>query len=274
MVGAMIDDPRPAPQRGRWVLPLLALALASGLAAGAYYNWYLWHPMSGLMITLAALGLLLIGGVAFLIRSRRIRPIALVLIVAGIGTIVGQNVGPDRPATRRHETGSMHLVLTSPVSFDASGEASCGSTADASQVVVDPGSFGMARASEEADFHYPSVTIGDMYDYADPGRRDDHLTVSIAVHLAAIPADADLNAVPVETIHRSDRASVMTLAPGHSVNGGSIAFSNLVVSDGSGSRRSDFAGTITWTCGPVTVGPGPNESPLPEEDLSDSPVPG
>jgi hypothetical protein len=274
MVRAMTNDVRPATNSQRWLLPLLGLALVGGLAAGAYYNWYLWHPMSGLVITLAALGLLLIGGVAFLIRSRRFRPIALVLIVAGIGTIAGQNVGPDRPVTRRHATGSMHLVLTSPVAFDASGDASCGSTADGSQVVVAPGSFGMARASEVADFHYPHVTIGDMYDYADPGRRDDHLAVSINVHLAAIPADADLNATPVETVHRSDRASTLTLAPGHSVAGGSISFSNLVVGEGTASRRSDLVGTLGWTCGPVTVGPGPDETPLPEEDLSDSPVPG
>lgn len=259
-------------------MPLLGLTLLIAIAVGAYYNWYLWHPMSGLTITLAAVGLLLIGGVAFLIRSRRIRPIALVLIVAGIGTIVGQNVGPDRPATRHHETGTMHLVLTSPVAFDASGEASCGSTADGSQVVVNPGSFGMARASEEADFHYPSVTIGDMYDYGDANRRDDHLSVSIRVMLAAIPADADPNAAPGETIHQSDRASILTLAPGHSVAGGSISFSNLVIGEhsGSSSSRSGLAGTLSWTCGPATIfDPSaiPPGDELPEVDLSDSPLP-
>lgn len=263
----MTDDRRPAPTRQPWLPALLGLALIGGLTAGAYYNWYLWHPMSGLVITLAALGLLLIGGIAFLIRSRRVRPIALVLIVAGIGTIAGQNVGPDRPATFRHETGSMRLVLTSPIAFDASGPASCGSTADGSQVVVDPGSFGMARASEEADFHYPYVTIGDMYDFADPDRRDDHLKVSITVQLARIPADFDPNAAPGATIHRSDRASNLILAPGHTVGGGSISFSNLVVGGvpNASSSRSDLAGTLSWTCGPVTVGPGPDETPLPKK---------
>ena len=272
----MSDDPRPAPTRQPWLPSLLGLALIGGLAAGAYYNWYLWHPMSGLVITLLALGLLLIGGVAFLIRSRRVRPIALVLIVAGIGTIVGQNVGPDRPATFRHETGSMHLVLTGPISLDVSGTATCGQASDGSQVVVDPGSFGMARASEDADFHYPYVLIGDMYDYDDPNRRDDHLRISITVQLARLPADFDPNVQPGATIHRSDRASILSLAPGHSVGGGSISFSNLVVGElpNSSSSRSDLVGTLSWTCGPVTLGPGPDETPLPEEDLSDSPVPG
>lgn len=272
----MTNPSRPASNRQRWLLPLLGAVLAGGLAAGAHFNWYYWHPMSGLVITLAAVGILLIGGIAVLIRSRRIRPIALVLMVAGIGTIAGQNLGPDRPATRRHETGTLRLVLTSPVAFDAVGAASCGSTADASQVVVDPGEFGMARASEEADFHYPYVTIGDMYDYADPNRRDDHLSISIRVLPASFPADADPNLALAETIHQSDRASILTLAPGHSIAGGSISFSNLVIGErpDSSSSRSDLAGTLSWTCGPVTVGPGPGDTLLPEQDLSDSPVPG
>lgn len=255
-------------------MAVLGLTLLAAIAAGAYYDWYLWHPMSGIMVTLAGAVLILVGGIAVLVRSRRVRPIALILIVAGIGTIVGQKVGPDRPATFRHETGSMRLVLTSPITLDASGPASCGATADGSQVVVDPGSFGMARASDEADFHYPSVTIGDMYDYADPKRRDDHMNVSISVQLARIPADVDPNAAPGETIHRSDRASILTLAPGHTVAGGSISFSNL----GLGVRpaatpRSELVGTISWTCDPVTLVPGTHDDPGGGEQLPEEPPP-
>lgn len=275
----MTSEPPPARNRPRWLLPVLGLALVGGLVTGAYYNWYLWHPTSGLTITLAALGLLLIGGVGFAIRSRRVRPIALVLIAAGIATIVGQNVGPDRPATRRHETGTLRLVLTSPIAFDASGPASCGSTADASQVVVDPDGFGMARASEEADFHYPYVTIGDMYDYGRAGQRSDHLSIAITVQQARIPADADPNVRPGATTHSSDPSSVLALAPGHTLAGGSISFSNLAIGEiPDPSRRSDLAGMISWTCGPVTMfdpaGIPPGDDPLTEEPVpTDVPLP-
>ncbi|MBA2718193.1 MAG: hypothetical protein H0U52_02970 [Chloroflexi bacterium] len=269
--------PTPARRRSRWFLRLLlGLTLLVAVAVGAYYNWYLWHPMSGIVVTFIGLILVLVGGVAVSIRNSRVRPVALILIVAGVGAIMGQNVGPDRPETRRHETGSLRLVLTAPATFDASGAASCGSTADASQVVVDPGEFGLARASEDADFHYVSVTIGDMYDFASSNRRSDHLRVSITVQSARIPADLEGNGRPGATMHTSDAASDLTLLPGHTLQGGSVAFSNLSVGEPPDpARRSDLAGTITWTCGPVTVfdpGATPRDQP-PEEGLSDPPLP-
>lgn len=275
MVPGMTTRLSPNARRPPWLLPLLGFALAASIGVGAYYNWYLWHPMSGLTITLLALGLLLVGGVGLAIRNRRVRPIALVLIVAGAGAIVGQNVGPDRPETRRHESGSLRLVLTGPAAFDASGDATCGSVADASQVVVDPGEFGLVRESPEADFHYLHVTIGDMYDFAYSNRRDDHLLVTISVQSARIPADIDGIGKPGETRHSSDAASVLTLAPGHTLNGGSITFANLAIGDPPDpSRRSDLAGTISWTCSPVaTPGPGSGGTPADGEVPSEEPPP-
>ncbi|HET7704140.1 MAG TPA: hypothetical protein VFK35_12125 [Candidatus Limnocylindrales bacterium] len=265
---------RPA-RRTTWLLPVLGLVLVAASGVGAWSNWYLWHPMSGLVVTIAAVGLLLVGGLALLVRSNRLRPIGLVLAVAAVGTVVGQQVGPDRPAVRRHDSGTLRLVLTAPAAFDASGKASCGSAADASQVVVDPDEFGLARSSDRADFHYVYVTIGDMYDYGARTARSDHLSVVITVMNAGIPADADPNVRPGETRHTSDAASNLVLAPGHSVNGGSITFSNLALGDPADpARRSDLAGTVSWTCGPLSTGPGPDE-PLPGEDEpSDLPVSG
>ena len=265
---------RPA-RRPAWLLPILGVVLAAAIGVGAWSNWYLWHPMSGVVVTMMAVGLLLVGGLALLVHSRRLRPTGLVLVAAAVGTVVGQQVGPDRPDVRRHDGGSLRLVLTAPAAFDASGKASCGSAADASQVVVDPDEFGLARASEEADFHYAYVTIGDMYDFGDRTARSDHLSVVISVISATIPADADPNVRPGETRHSSDAASNLVLAPGHSVNGGSITFSNLALGDPADpSRRSDLACTISWTCGPLSTGPGPGEAPPPEDDVSESPLPG
>lgn len=264
-------------RRPSWLLPVLGAVLVGAIGVGAYFNWYLWHPMSGVVVTIVSVGLLLVGGLALLVRSSRLRPIGLVLVVAAVGTVAGQQLGPDRPEVRRHESGSLRLVLTAPSALDASGKASCGSAADASQVVVDPDEFGVARASEEADFHYAYVTVGDMYDFGDRTARSDHLSVVISVISAMIPADADPNVRPGETRHSSDAVSNLVLAPGHSIDGGSITFSNLALGDPADpARRSDLVGTVSWTCGPLSTGPGPGpgESPPPEDDLPDSPLPG
>jgi hypothetical protein len=265
----------PRAGRSAWLLPVLGVLFVAAVGVGAYFNWYLWHPMSGVVVTIVAVGLLLVGGLALLVRSDRLRPVGLALAVAAVGSVAGQQLGPDRPQVLRHEGGSVRLVFTAPTPFDESGEASCGSAADASQVVVDPDEFGVARASEDADFHYAYVTIGDMYDFGDRTARNDHLSVVIIAMRAGIPADADPNVRPGETRHSSDAASHLALAPGHSVDGGSITFSNMALGDPADpARRSDLAGTISWTCGPLASGPGPDE-PLPGEDeLSDSPVPG
>ena len=79
-------------------------------------------------------------------------------------------------------------------------------------------------------------------------------------------------------MHSSDAASELTLLPGHTLQGGSIAFSNLSVGEPPDpARRSDLAGIISWTCGPVTMfDPSsiPSGDQRPEEDPSDSPLPG
>lgn len=257
------DPVRTRPSSSRGLLAVLALTLVAALAVGMYANWYLWHPMSGIVATLGAAILILVGGIAALIRNRRVRAIAAMLLVAGFGTIVGQNVGPDRPPIFPHETGTLRLVLSAPTAFDATGDATCSETADASQVTVDPGEFGLARASEDADFHYVHIAIGDMYDVGARGRRDDHLSLTIEVQPALLPADGK----PAPTRLTSDGASVLTLGSGHTLEGGSLTFANLAIGDPADpARRSDVAGTVSWTCGPVTPDDSePDVEPYPKE---------
>jgi hypothetical protein len=251
----------PARSRARRLLPLLALVFLAAIGVGAYYDWYMWHPMSAVVVTLIAGVLVIAGGIASAIRSPRIRPIGLLLLVAGLGAIVGSLVNPTRPQVVPHQGGSLHLVLAAPAAFDATGDAECASSQDASQVVVSPGEFGLARASEEADFHYVYITIGDMYDFGDPAMRSDHLSLMMEVQAARLPADFESNGKPGATRYSSDASSVLALS-GHTRAGGTITFSNLSIGDPPDrSRRSDLTGTITWTCGPVGSGPEPGGMP-------------
>jgi len=224
------------------------------VAVAAYLDWYMWHPMSAIVTTLGLIVLLIAGGLTALVRSPRIRPIGLILLAVAIGGFVGQAVGPSRPVTHRTDTGSTRLVLTGPVASDAAGDATCGLVDDGSQILVDPGEFGLARASEDADFHYVSVAIGDMWDFGDPLARPDHISVTIRVIKAIVPEDGK----PGETIHTTDRASTVTLGP-TTLGGGSLTFANMVVEDPfapfPNAPRSDFAGTISWTCGPIVNAP-------------------
>jgi hypothetical protein len=234
--------------------PIAALVImfAIGVAAAAYLDWYMWHPMSAIVTTLGLIVLLIVGGFAVLVRSPRRRPIGLGLLALAIGGFLGQAVGPSRPVTFHTDTGSMRLVLTG--SSDATGDATCGLVEDGSQILVDPGEFGLARASEDADFHYVNVAIGDMWDFGDPLARPDHVSLTIRVMKAILPDDGK----PGETIHTTDRASIVTLGP-TTQEGGSITFANLVVEDpfapSPNAPRSDMAGTISWTCGPIVNGP-------------------
>jgi hypothetical protein len=233
------------------LLAALVVALAIGAAAAAYLDWYMWHPMSAIVTTMGLGLVLIVGGLAVLVRSARIRPIGLVLLALAAGGFAGQALGPVRPTTHHTDTGSMHVVLTGSTSLDASGAATCGLVEGGGQILVDPDEFGLARVSEAADFHYVNVAIGDMWDFGDPLARPDHVSVTIRTIRALVTEDGK----PGETIDATDRASTVTLGPTTSA-GGSITFSNLVVADEQmkPGARSEVTGTITWTCGPIVPG--------------------
>jgi hypothetical protein len=221
------------------------VALVAGLAAGAWLDWHMWHPMSSIVATMGFGLLLLVGLVAALIRQRIARSIAVVLLSVAVGGFAGQALGPARPTILRTDTGSIRLILSGADALDARGGASCGFDAAGDQIVVDPDEFGVARPTEDADFHYVDIAIGDMWDFGDPHARADHVTIRIRV----IPALVTAAGEPDEISHETDAASVVELGR-TSTTGGSVTFSNLVVDGGSDSgSRSPLRGTVTWTCG-------------------------
>ena len=239
-------------QSRRWLLPALVIAAVLGAAAGAYLDWYMWHPMSAIVTTIGLIMLLIAGGLAVLVRSR-VRPIGMILLALAVGGFAGQVGGPSRPVTHRTETGSIRLVLTAPSAFDASGDATCGLVEEGGQILVDPGEFGTARTSADADFHYVSVAVGDMWDFGHPMARRDHVSVTIRVIPELVPADGK----PAEQVYATDPDSTVTLGP-TTQTGGSITFANLAIGDptarSASSGRSDLAGTVSWTCGPIVPG--------------------
>ena len=241
----------------RRLIPPLAVAFALGAGLAAYLDWFMWHPMSAIVVTLLLAILGVVGAVMALVRGRRIRPAGLVLASIALGGFAGQALGPSRPATHRTVGGSVELVLTAPTPSRASGSATCGLVAGGGQILVDPDEFGVARPSENADFHYVNISIGDMWDFGDRNARPDHVSVTIRVIQAIVPDDG----MPSEVEHTSDRESAITL---HDVTpeGGSLSFANLRIetpSGGASDGRSDLAGTVAWTCGTVPTGPEPAE---------------
>jgi hypothetical protein len=205
------------------------VALVAGFAAGAWLDWHMWHPMSSIVATMGFGLLLLVGLVAALIRQRIARSIAVVLLSVAVGGFAGQAFGPARPSILRTDTGSIRLILSGADALDARGGASCGFDAAGDQIVVDPDEFGVARPTEDADFHYVDI-----------------------------PALVSASGKPDEISHETDAASVVELGR-TSRTGGSVTFSNLVVDGRSDSgSRSPLRGTVTWTCGAAvpTTGEG------------------
>ena len=238
--------------RGRTRVVIGSVALIAGVAAGAWLDWHMWHPMSSIVATMGFGLVLLVGLAAALIRRSAARTVALVLLSVAVGGFAGQAIGPARPSILRTDTGSIHLVLTGADAVDASGGASCGFDAAGDQIVVDPDEFGVARTTEDADFHYVDVAIGDMWDFGDSRARADHVTIRIRV----IPALLSASGKPDEITHETDGASVVELGR-TSTAGGSLTFSNLVVDGGADSgSRSPLHGTVTWTCGDASSATG------------------
>ncbi len=221
---------------------------AIAAAAGGYFDWYLWHPMSGITITLAAAAALIVALVLWLARARLARRLALGALVIGVGLIAGQILGPSRPTTDLHEGGVMSLHIQGDTPVERTGKSTCSTVPAGDQISVS-NDANEGRSSETDDFILAAVTVGDMWDFGDQGIRPDHLSVFLLIESASVPEDGK----PSGSRLVSDPESTVSVELRG--NDGTIRFANLVRADDATGQltgeRSPLTGTIEWTCGSV-----------------------
>jgi hypothetical protein len=238
------------PARRRSWRPILVLMLTVivGGAIGAYLDWRMWHPSSGIVVTIGAIGLLLIGVLASAAGPKPIRPVAYGVVALAIGAVLGQNAGPARPPVDQLG-GTITVELTEPADAKPiTGRAQCQLTPDGSNFEVsgDPNlrlQIG-DQPLEERDPIQVAVARGDMWEHG-AGSRSDGWSMLVVVGDAG-PFIGD--EMPSEVTMATDASSHVT-GSGEQ-RAGSLSFSGLVWKDiGLGTGDSmELSGTVSWTC--------------------------
>jgi hypothetical protein len=239
----------PPAARRRWIpILLLVVVAAAGAAVGAYLDWRMWHPSSGIVVTIGAIGLLIVGALAWTSRWRPIRPLAFGVLTFGIGVILGQNLGPSRPPISL-ASGTVTIQLTEPAdAAPISGSADCQLTPDGDnfEVTGDPNlrlQIG-DQPLEERDPVQVALARGDMWEYGAES-RDDGWSLLVIVGDAGPFTDDE---VPTDVAMATDASSELTGSGDQ--RAGSISFSGLVGKDiglGMGDPV-ELSGTVSWTC--------------------------
>jgi len=227
---------------------IILIALA-GAGVGGYLDWKWWHPTSGIVVTIGAIGLLLVGALAWSSRWRPIRPLAFAALAFGVGALLGQNLGPSRPPITQ-AAGTVTVDLTEPANAEPiTGRADCQLTPDGEnfQINGDPNlrlQIG-DQPLEQRDAVQLAVARGDMWEYgAEP--RSDGWSVLVIVSDTGPFTD---EAVPAMWYMESNDES--PLVGSGTQAAGSIRFDGLVL-DAQQSQGAqgpmELAGTIEWSC--------------------------
>lgn len=228
------------------VLTIAASVFVVAAIVGAYLDWILWIHYHGLMITLAAGAILLVGVILALIGRGIVRHIALVVLAGGIGLVAGQNLGPSREPLIYQSGGTMTVRLESPVVAVATGPADCTNVASETEFAVS-GDPNMRLDTPEHPFVDVYLNFGDRWDAIDDAPRKDGVRLDIMGTAERIPDDGFPSMVTMQATESS------TLESTFSNEGGSIHFADLVAQtrqDLTG-ESIDLAGTLEWTCGAV-----------------------
>jgi hypothetical protein len=246
----MTASPQPAARR-RWIpiLVLVGIAIA-GTVGGAYLDWRMWYPASGIVVTIGAAGLLLVGALAWSSRWPPIRPVAYGVLAFGIGVLLGQNFGPSRPPISQ-ASGSVTIQLTEPAgAAPITGRADCQLTPDGDNFEIsgDPNlrlQVGDQPVEERAPIQV-ALARGDMWEYGAESRSDGWSLLMIIGDAGPFTGDE----MPTEMAVASDASSELTGSGDQ--RAGSVSFSGLVGKDvGLGPPAGDpveLSGTLSWTC--------------------------
>jgi hypothetical protein len=231
---------------------LLAILIAT-IVLGAYLDWRWWHPASGIVVTMAAGAMLVLGGIGAALRWRRLHPVAAGAVVAGVGLLLGQALGPEREAPILAE-GTVTIVLERPEgAAEVTGPTTCNHTASGANYLVSTDSNLRLelgdQPDEERDFVMASLSHGDMWEHGAEARPD-RIGLTIIVADAGPFTDVD---VPTEVVMASDASSTLSLEG--TQESGRLAFSGLVPDPDRPDARQDpieLAGTLAWECEPVS----------------------
>ncbi len=227
--------------RGPFLLVLAAIGIVSALV-GAWLDWLWWPVYSGIVITLVAVALLIIGGLIAVIPRRRVRRSGFVLLVVAAGLLLGQVLGPGREELFVTE-GTMTLTLDTPTSETSSIMASCSLVPSGTEFSVS-GDANMRLA--DGSFVSIYVNTGNRWEVLRDVPRTDGVYFQISVMPELVtddrPTSVGMQSVPTSTIDAT-----------FSNDGGRVEFADLSPMTGvdySGGTL-DLAGTVEWTCGPV-----------------------
>jgi hypothetical protein len=233
--------------RPRWIM--IAAVLLFGMAAGlgAIGDWVWWPVYDGIVITLAAGGILLFAVVLAVIP--RTRTTGLLVAMVGVGLIAGQNLGPSRPALQSYE-GTMTVSLTSPRASSGTLSAWCSMDAAGAELSVSgdtdvrldilPDDPTIPADIDQREFLFVGLSIGDRWRQgATP--RSDHVVLWAMV--GSVKVDHP------ETRMSSAPGSTLELV--RSGSRGTLSFSGLVAEPAERPTGDpiDLAGTLSWDCG-------------------------
>jgi hypothetical protein len=231
-----------ATTRGRGPLLLALAAIGLGAAIlGAWLDWLWWPVYSGIVITLAAVALLIVGAILAVIPRRRVRRSGFVLLVIAAGLVLGQVLGPSREELVVTE-GTMTLTLTSPTSEASTIMASCSLVPSGTEFAIsgDPN----MRLSD-GSFVSIYINTGNRWEVLRdvPRTNGVHFQISVMGQLVTgdKPTAIGMESVPTSTIDAT-----------FTNDGGRVEFADLAPMTGvdySGGAL-DLAGTVEWTCGP------------------------
>jgi len=237
----------PSAGRSRWLQVAIATSVfAVASIVGAYLDWLWWPVGHGLVITIAAAAILLAGGVGVLVSRGTVRRVSLAILVAGVGLLVGQNVGPSREPLVQ-SGGTMSLRLESPVVATTTSPAICQNVASGTEFQVNGDPNMRLDSTNGSPFVMVYLNVGDRWDAIEDAPRKDGVRLTITIDSALVPDSGKPSSVAMEATASS------TLESSFSNQGGSIHFAGLVPKNGPDftGGSMDLAGTIEWTCGQV-----------------------